>query len=95
VKRKFHAPFCSGGGVSDGPAYHTRYWVTHRHPVWLFPSPYGVGDRLSTAKQPITTRGVQRAFERTLQECGIQKPVTVHSLRHAFGRPFGCLINAS
>ena len=61
-----------------------HYWVTHQHPVWLFPSPHGVGDRLSTAKQPITTRAVQRAFECALQECRIQKPATVHSLRHAY-----------
>lgn len=61
-----------------------RYWVTHRHPVWLFPSAYGVGDRLCTAKQPITPRGVQRAFECALQEGRIQKPATVHSLRHAY-----------
>jgi site-specific recombinase XerD len=62
-----------------------RYWVTHRHPVLLFPSPRGVDGQLTAmASKPITPRSVQRAFKCALQECGIQKVVTVHSLRHAY-----------
>jgi len=34
-----------------------RYWVTHRHPIWLFPSPFGVGGLLSSATQPSHCRG--------------------------------------
>lgn len=58
------------------------YWVTHRHPVWLFPAWGGV-DGPETAK-PLSGRSVQQAFESALAESGVHKPATVHSLRHAY-----------
>lgn len=50
-----------------------RYWVTYRHPVWIFPSRWGVGDHPEQAAKPMTVRGVQRAFQDALQESGVQK----------------------
>jgi site-specific recombinase XerD len=32
----------------------------------------------------MSTTGLQRAFRLALQESGIQKPATVHTLRHSF-----------
>ena len=61
-----------------------RYWVTHHHPVWIFPSHWGVRGHPAQAAQPMTVRGVQRAFQGALQESGIQKVATVHSLRHSY-----------
>jgi site-specific recombinase XerD len=61
-----------------------RYWVTHRHPVWIFPSRVEAGYRLETAIKPMTVRAVQRAFEGALQESGVQKAATVHTLRHSW-----------
>jgi site-specific recombinase XerD len=61
-----------------------QYWATHRHPIWLFPSPVGVGKLLSSATDPISARGVQQVFECAVQECRIQKPATVHTLRHSY-----------
>ncbi len=61
-----------------------RYWVTHRHPEWIFPSRWGVGDRPDRAVNPMTVRGVQRAFQDALRESGVQKVATVHSLRHSY-----------
>jgi len=61
-----------------------RYWVTHRHPIWLFPSPFGVGKLLSSATQPLTAEAVRQAFECAVQECKLQKPATVHTLRHSY-----------
>jgi integrase/recombinase XerD len=43
---------------------------------WLFPG----ADR----DQPITERTIQRVFERARNAAGIQKPATVHTLRHSF-----------
>jgi integrase/recombinase XerD len=43
-----------------------QYWVTHRHPVWIFPS-------LREAGKPMTVRAVQRAFQIALCESGVQK----------------------
>jgi site-specific recombinase XerD len=61
-----------------------QYWATHRHPIWLFPSPFGVGKLLSSATQPLTAEAVRQAFECAVQECKIQKPATVHTLRHSY-----------
>ena len=52
------------------------YWKATRPKDWLFP-----GDRPG---QPITRFAVEFVCRRTRQECGINKPVTPHSLRHAF-----------
>jgi integrase/recombinase XerD len=56
------------------------YWVTHRHPVWLFPGGGGV----STASKPLDSRGVQKAFRAALAESGISKAATVRTLRHSW-----------
>jgi len=55
-----------------------QHWLTHRHPVWLFPSP------LEDANQPMSEAGLQRAFRAAVQEAGIQKKATVHTLRHSY-----------
>ena len=62
-----------------------QYWLTHRHPLWIFPSRRDAGHRIDLATKPITVRAVQRAFQCALQESGIQKAATVHSLRHSYG----------
>ena len=55
-----------------------RYWLTHRDPVWLFPSPF------QPEKGPMEASGVQRAFHAALRESGVHKPATVHTLRHSW-----------
>jgi site-specific recombinase XerD len=32
----------------------------------------------------MSTSGVRSAFRAALQECGIQKPATIHTLRHSY-----------
>ena len=68
-----------------------EYWVTHRHPVWIFP------DRraMTRATAPLNKSGVQYAFGAALRASGVQKRATVHTLRHSWGRPFGRLVNIS
>lgn len=61
-----------------------RYWVVHRNPVWLFPAQTPLGKPRSAATEPMPTRGVQQAFKAALQESGVQKPATVHTLRHSY-----------
>ncbi len=56
------------------------YWVTHRHPVWLFPGRGG----LTTAPKPLDSRGVQKAFRAALAKSGICKAATVRTLRHSW-----------
>ena len=55
-----------------------QYWVTHRNPVWLFPSVFQSG------KNPRGPDGIQRAFQAALHESGISKPATIHTLRHSW-----------
>ncbi len=70
-------------------------WLTHRNPIWLFPAAGPGAAAPSTASGPISDRSVQRAFQAALQQSGITKPATVHTLRHSWGRPFGRLVIAS
>src|SRR5215211_1217375 len=51
-----------------------QHWLTHLNPLWMFPSP--VGD----CQQPMSASGMQRAFRAALQESGIHKKATVHTL---------------
>jgi integrase/recombinase XerD len=53
-----------------------EYWVVHHHPVWIFPGHNRTG--------PMDESGVRRALKAAVAECGLQKRVTVHTLRHSY-----------
>jgi integrase/recombinase XerD len=55
-----------------------QHWLTHRNPLWLFPSPF------EDANQPMNESGVQRAFSAATRQSGIHKKATVHTLRHSY-----------
>lgn len=57
------------------------YWRAYRPKEWLFPG--------QAAKGPLSVASVQRIFGKVLQEAGIKKHATVHTLRHPAkaGRP--------
>jgi site-specific recombinase XerD len=52
------------------------YWKAGRPKGWLFP-----GDR---PEQPITACAVEIACRQALEQSGLGKAITPHSLRHAF-----------
>jgi integrase/recombinase XerD len=52
------------------------YWKVARPKVWLFP-----GD---IPGRPITRNAVEAACQKAHRACGIRKPITPHSMRHAF-----------
>jgi site-specific recombinase XerD len=52
------------------------YWKRTRPGEWLFP-----GDRPG---QPVTPSTIDATCREVRRQCGIGKPVTPHSLRHAF-----------
>ena len=60
------------------------YWAQHRHPVWLFPTRTAVGVPLPQANGPVSVSSVQKAFRAALQESGVTKAATVHTLRHSY-----------
>jgi site-specific recombinase XerD len=53
-----------------------EYWRRTRPSHWLFPGP----DPL----QPLTARSLQRACREAAEAAGLDKSVTVHTLRHSF-----------
>jgi integrase/recombinase XerD len=55
-----------------------QYWASHRDPVWIFPSLH------QSVKGPMDASGLQRAFHAALLKSGIQKPASVHTLRHSY-----------
>lgn len=60
------------------------YWATHRHPSLLFPAGKTPALR-HEASQVMDRGGLQRSFKVIAKSCGINKPVTLHSLRHCYG----------
>lgn len=61
-----------------------QYWRTHRNPEWLFPRIHGGWQGSVNAREPMHESAVQKAFRLALKESGIQKPATVHTLRHSY-----------
>lgn len=61
-----------------------QYWATHRHAKWLFPGQPGKARPLTMAKGTVAVSTVNRAFNAALAASGVQKPATVHTLRHSW-----------
>ena len=61
-----------------------RYWVTHRHPLWIFPATGRDHDRAGSATEPMARSSVHGAMKRLVRELGIKKRVTIHTLRHSY-----------
>jgi site-specific recombinase XerD len=60
------------------------WWSSHHHPVWLFPARVAAGVSPLTAEHSLDPSGVQRAFRLALQESGVSKHASVHTLRHSY-----------
>ena len=61
-----------------------RYWATHRHPSLIFPTGRTTALRRE-ATQVMDRSGLQKAFKVIVRSCGVNKRVTIHSLRHCYG----------
>ena len=61
-----------------------EFWKSHRNPVWLFPAPGRCGIRMPTSTTPFAKSSVQIPFRQAWRESGIQKPASVHTLRHSY-----------
>ena len=59
------------------------HWLTHRHPVWLFPSRVE-GPNLAQATKPMAIFGVLKAFHLAREASGLTKKATVRTLRHSY-----------
>ena len=56
------------------------YWSQHRHRQWLFPSRQG--DK--AGHKAMDESGLRRALKAAVKASGLNKAVTVHSLRHSY-----------
>lgn len=61
-----------------------QYWVTHRHPIWLFPATGRDHTEAHSADEPMARSSVHGAMKRVVQELGFHKKVTIHTLRHSY-----------
>ena len=52
------------------------YWRVYRSRDWLFSG--------HSSDSPLSSRSVQKVFDKALHQAGIKKPATVHTLRHSF-----------
>jgi site-specific recombinase XerD len=60
------------------------YWLTHRHPRWVFPACGRDLREASTASGPIPRSTVQGALRRVVAELGFEKRISMHTLRHSW-----------
>ena len=58
------------------------YWVTHRHSTWLFPAVGRDHHPAAQAEGPMPRSSVQGALRRVVQELGLRKAISIHTLRH-------------
>jgi len=67
-----------------------HYWASHRHARFLFPR--GRTPELQAVATKVMDRGgTQRSFKAIVKDCGINKAVSIHTLRHTYG---ACLVEA-
>ena len=66
-----------------------RYWMQHRNPKWLFPTP-GRGrcenarERMGRSADPMGKGSLQKAFHDAVVASGIRRKATIHTLRHSY-----------
>jgi integrase/recombinase XerD len=58
------------------------HWRLHRNPTWLFPGSVPTGEQ--HASVPMEESGRKFAFRHAVQAAGVNKPATIHSLRHSW-----------
>jgi site-specific recombinase XerD len=90
VRRMVHVRLAKGGQDRYVPLPETtltllrQFWVTHRHPRWLFPQHPRSGVMRTPAPTSMAISGVQYAFAAALARSGVHKPASVHTLRHSW-----------
>jgi integrase/recombinase XerD len=58
------------------------FWKLHRSRPWLFPA--RLQPRSPAQDGPVDRDNLRYAFQAALEQSGIKKPATVHSLRHSY-----------
>ena len=53
-----------------------EHWKIEKSKIWMFPG--------KKPDQPVTNNTVRRALYKAAEECGLNKPIVPHSLRHTY-----------
>jgi len=61
-----------------------EYWKSHRHPTFIFPRGRTPQER-HNAQHTMDRGGLQKAFKAIVDDVGINKAITIHTLRHCYG----------
>jgi site-specific recombinase XerD len=68
-----------------------EWWITHRHPLWLFPGPTSGWreraqrpDAIQRADAHLSVSAVQNVFRLARATAGLPVEATVHTLRHCY-----------
>lgn len=61
-----------------------EYWSTHRNTRLLFPATGRDHRQAATASEPMGKASVQGAMRRVIEELGLKKRISVHTLRHSY-----------
>jgi site-specific recombinase XerD len=61
-----------------------EYWVTHRHPTWLFPATGRDHGQAARADGPMERSSVQGALRRVVRDLGSRKAISIRTLRHGY-----------
>jgi integrase/recombinase XerD len=60
------------------------YWLTHRHPLWLFPATGRDHRQGPLAAGPMDKSSVQGAMRRVVRDLKFRKAISIHTLRHSY-----------
>lgn len=61
-----------------------RFWSIHKHPVYIFPSRKRALKNVLLVNTHLDRGGVQTAMAKVVEQLGINKKISCHSLRHSF-----------
>ncbi len=60
------------------------FWSIHKHPVYIFPNRKRGLKNAHLVNSPLDRSGIQVAIKTVVQQMGIKKRISCHSLRHSY-----------
>lgn len=60
------------------------FWRMHRHPDFIFPNRKRGVKKAHLARTPLDRGGIQSAMKAVVDQLGIKKKISCHSMRHSF-----------
>ena len=61
-----------------------KFWWVHKHPLFLFPNRKRGLKKAHLSDSPIDRSGIQVAIKTVIEQIGLKKRISCHSLRHSY-----------